>query len=189
VNPRKVVSIEDYRARALARRDRLVNAHLGLVDAIAARVHSELPPSFDLDDLVGIGYVALLDAAARYRPLKHGGAPFEAFARHRIRGAMLDSVKRRHYLENTRPSIDDVPEPMAETSIEISIDAGRHHRKVKAAVAQLPPRLRVVIELYHSDEGPSLRQVGKQMNLSKSRVLQLHASAIAELRRQGKCAA
>ena len=78
-----------------AARDALVIAHAGLVVAIARRLKSRLPPSFDLDDLIGVGNIALLQAATRYRPGDHAGTPFSVYARQRIRGAMLDSVGKR----------------------------------------------------------------------------------------------
>lgn len=72
-------------------RDRLVNANLGLVKALAYRLLQRLPAEVELSDLVGVGVLGLIEAASRYRPSL--GVPFEAFARRRIHGAMLDSLR------------------------------------------------------------------------------------------------
>jgi RNA polymerase sigma factor (sigma-70 family) len=95
------------RVKANEQRDRLVSdpKHLRLVRAIAKHVHGKLPPSFDLGDLIAVGNLALLNAAEQYDTER--AVPFPMFARQAIRGAMLDSVRRNKYTENTRTSIDD----------------------------------------------------------------------------------
>jgi RNA polymerase sigma factor (sigma-70 family) len=105
--PPPVVSIDagDYREHFFAQRNALVEAHLHLVPPIAHRIALGLPPSFDIDDLLAAGYLALIHAATRYRPREHGGAPFSAFARPAIRGAMKNLFRRQHWEENTRPPL------------------------------------------------------------------------------------
>lgn len=104
------ISTGEHRGEVLARRDELIESHLELVPPIAHRVHRRLPPSFDLDDLIGEGYVGLMHAAKCYRPATHGGTPFSAFARQRIHGAMVDSIRRRAWLENTANPLEDAPQ-------------------------------------------------------------------------------
>lgn len=72
-------------------RDRLVTAHVGLVRSMAIRLAQRLPAQVELDDLISVGTMGLIDAAERYRPST--GVPFEAFARRRVRGAMLDALR------------------------------------------------------------------------------------------------
>ncbi len=72
-------------------RDQLVNANLGLVKAMGYRLLRRLPAEVELSDLVSVGVLGLIEAASRYRPSM--GVPFEAFARRRIHGAMLDSLR------------------------------------------------------------------------------------------------
>jgi RNA polymerase sigma factor for flagellar operon FliA len=74
-----------------AERDRLVNAHIGLVKATAHRLAQRLPPQVEVTDLISIGVLGLIDAAGRYRPSL--GVPFDAFARRRVHGAMLDALR------------------------------------------------------------------------------------------------
>jgi RNA polymerase sigma factor FliA len=75
----------------LGDRDRLVTEHVGLVRRMARRLAQRLPTQFELDDLISVGVMGLMDAAGRYRAST--GVPFEAFARRRIRGAMLDALR------------------------------------------------------------------------------------------------
>ena len=72
-------------------RDALVLAHVGLVKTMARRLAQRLPAQVDVGDLVGVGMVGLIEAAQRYRPAT--GVPFSAFARRRLRGAMLDVLR------------------------------------------------------------------------------------------------
>jgi RNA polymerase sigma factor FliA len=74
-----------------AERDRLVTAHIGLVKATAHRLAQRLPPQVEVTDLISIGVLGLIDAAGRYRPSL--GVPFDAFARRRVHGAMLDALR------------------------------------------------------------------------------------------------
>jgi len=75
----------------LMERDRLVLQHLPLVRAIAIRVHENLPVHVDLDDLVHAGIMGLFDAAIKYDGGKQ--VTFRGYAKHRIKGAILDSLR------------------------------------------------------------------------------------------------
>ncbi len=78
-------------------RDRLVKAHLPLVRTIAAGVRSStVGAGISLDDLVAYGANGLLDAAERFDPSR--GVPFEIFCRYRVRGAIVDGIRRHHWL-------------------------------------------------------------------------------------------
>lgn len=72
-------------------RDQLVMTHVGLVKALAQRLAQRLPAQVELTDLISVGVLGLIDAAARYRPAT--GVPFDAFARRRVHGAMLDALR------------------------------------------------------------------------------------------------
>jgi RNA polymerase sigma factor FliA len=73
-------------------RDRIVLENLSLVKAIAVRVHENLPVHVDLDDLVHAGVLGLFDAAEKYNPSKK--VVFQSYAKHRIKGAILDSLRQ-----------------------------------------------------------------------------------------------
>lgn len=73
-------------------RDQVVLDHLPLVKAIAVRVHENLPVHVDLDDLIHAGILGLFDAAEKYDPEKQ--VAFQSYAKHRIKGAILDSLRQ-----------------------------------------------------------------------------------------------
>ena len=77
---------------AIARRDRVVMENLPLVKAIALRVHDSLPVHVEVDDLVHAGILGLFDAATKYNPNKN--VAFSSYAKHRIKGAILDSLRQ-----------------------------------------------------------------------------------------------
>lgn len=72
-------------------RDQLVLEHVGLVKALAQRLVQRLPSQVEVSDLISVGVLGLMDAATRYRPST--GVPFDAFARRRVQGAMLDALR------------------------------------------------------------------------------------------------
>jgi RNA polymerase sigma factor FliA len=102
----------------LARRDRVVLEHLPLVKAIAVRVHENLPVHVDLDDLIHAGILGLFDAANKYNPEKQ--VVFSSYAKHRIKGAILDSLRQLDWA---------------------SRDMRRRHKQVEAATRDLSSRL------------------------------------------------
>ena len=75
-----------------SRRDRVVLEHLPLVKAIAVRVHENLPVHVDVGDLVHAGILGLFDAVSKYQPEKK--VAFSSYAKHRIKGAILDSLRQ-----------------------------------------------------------------------------------------------
>lgn len=72
-------------------RDRLVMEHVTLVKTLAQRLAQRLPSQVEVADLMSVGVLGLIDAAGRYKPTT--GVPFDAFARRRVQGAMLDSLR------------------------------------------------------------------------------------------------
>jgi RNA polymerase sigma factor for flagellar operon FliA len=105
-------------AARLARRDRVVLEHLPLVKAIAVRVHENLPVHVDLDDLVHAGILGLFDAANKFNPQKQ--VVFPSYAKHRIKGAILDSLRQLDWA---------------------SRDMRRRHKQVEAATRDLASTL------------------------------------------------
>ncbi|HEX7385260.1 MAG TPA: RNA polymerase sigma factor FliA [Burkholderiaceae bacterium] len=72
--------------------DALVAQYRDLVRRIAYHLMARLPSSVDVEDLIQSGTIGLLEAARSFRP--DGGAAFKTFAGIRIRGAMLDELRR-----------------------------------------------------------------------------------------------
>ena len=98
----------------MSKRDQIILEHLPLVKAIAVRVHENLPVHVDLDDLVHAGILGLFDAVNKYDPEKQ--VAFSSYAKHRIKGAMLDSLRQLDWA---------------------SRDLRRRHKQVEAATRDL----------------------------------------------------
>ena len=73
-------------------RNAIIEQHTGLVKRIAHHMMARLPASVQVDDLIQAGMIGLLEAARNFDNSK--GASFETFAGIRIRGAMLDEIRR-----------------------------------------------------------------------------------------------
>ena len=69
-----------------------VAASLPFVESLARRMASTMPHSIDLGDLVQDGVLGLIDAANRFDEGR--GIKFETFAERRVRGAMIDALRR-----------------------------------------------------------------------------------------------
>lgn len=74
----------------------LVEKYLPLVSSAVARLAMTLPEHVDRDDLYGVGLVGLLQALRNFDPTC--GASFETYARMRVRGAMLDELRRMDWV-------------------------------------------------------------------------------------------
>jgi RNA polymerase sigma factor FliA len=78
-------------AQTFCEREELAVKLLSLVKRVALEVRERLPQHVDLEDLAGAGVLGLLDAVQKFDARKH--VKVETYARHRIRGAILDSLR------------------------------------------------------------------------------------------------
>lgn len=74
------------------RSDELIRNHAPLVKRIAHHLLARLPASVQVDDLIQAGMIGLLEASRKYEISK--GASFETYAGIRIRGAMMDEIRK-----------------------------------------------------------------------------------------------
>src|SRR5205809_326121 len=81
-----------HRAPLAADQQDRVIASLPFVHTLARRMASTMPQSIDLGDLVQDGVLGLMDAAHRFDEAR--GIKFETFAERRVRGAMIDALRR-----------------------------------------------------------------------------------------------
>src|SRR5579863_7770967 len=77
---------------AAANQNRRIVASLPFVEALARRMAASMPNSIDVGDLVQDGVLGLIDAAKRFDEGR--GIKFETFAERRVRGAMIDALRR-----------------------------------------------------------------------------------------------
>src|SRR5579871_2358994 len=74
-----------------AERERLILDHLANVRWIAMRIHEKLGGAVNLEDLISSGVIGLIHAVDSYDPKYN--VKLKTFAEHRIRGAILDSIR------------------------------------------------------------------------------------------------
>jgi RNA polymerase sigma factor FliA len=81
-----------YNESQVKRADELIRDHAVLVKKIAHHLIARLPASVQVDDLIQAGMIGLLEASRKYQASK--GASFETYAGIRIRGSMMDEVRK-----------------------------------------------------------------------------------------------
>ncbi len=112
-----------------SRRDQLVLEHLPLVRAIAVRVYESLPMHVELDDLVHAGILGLFDAAHKFDDTKQ--VVFRGYAKHRIKGAILDSLREQDWasrdLRRRHKKLDEVTRELS---------AALHRQPTEAEIAE-----------------------------------------------------
>jgi RNA polymerase sigma factor (sigma-70 family) len=166
----------DHRGRVLAVRDELIRTHLHLVPPIARRIQQNLPPSFDIDDLIGEGNLGLWRAASCYQPATHGGCPFSAYARRRIRGAIGDSIRRRHFIAATHASLDSTEGDQSEgewlaqpNTVDQTLDRAAALKRLARALEWLPPHQRRVLAKWHAEGQPTRKTAAWRRRLKVQR--------------------
>jgi len=234
----------EYRAtKNPAVRQELVLSHLWLVKRLAGRVAVRYPSLLSREDLEGYGVLGLMDAVDKYDLDK--GVEFEAYASTRIRGAMLDEIRKQNWIPRStwvklrqyfsvkerleKKQGGDAPEERLASEMGITVDELRKltgnlnrqafvslegtytgnngeavnyahyledynspdpleivekaegHANLAQAINQLADKDQLVLALYYQEE-LTLKEIGKIMDISESRVCQLHARAIKRLK-------
>ena len=219
-------------------KNQLVERHAPLVKRIAHHLMARLPASVLVDDLIQAGMIGLLEAAKNFDGSK--GASFETFAGIRIRGAMLDEIRKgdwtpRSVHKNSRAITEAISKVEKETGrdardvdvaekLEVSlkdyhqmlneVNAGKligiedlgvsedvlsseenkgsntpyeemvqgsFQKALARAITTLPEREAIVLSLYY-DEELNLREIGEVLEVSESRVSQIHSQAMLKLK-------
>ena len=78
-------------ANATNPQQELILAHYPMVRSVAYRIHKRLPRQVDVDDLISAGVLGLIAACERYDASR--SVPFDTYARHRVRGAIVDALR------------------------------------------------------------------------------------------------
>ncbi|MGC4028516.1 MAG: RNA polymerase sigma factor FliA [Steroidobacteraceae bacterium] len=211
----------------------LVARHAELVKRIAYHLAGRLPASVEVDDLIQAGMVGLIEAASAYSSDR--GASFETYAGIRIRGAMIDALRKQDWAPRSvhrkardaaaaigaiearhgreardsevadelgvpiedyhrimqdaagcrLASMDEVSEvtEVADRDADLlaETETGQMREDLAEAIAGLPERERLVMSMYYDDE-LNLKEIGAVLNISESRVCQLHGQALVRLR-------
>ncbi|HKQ82885.1 MAG TPA: RNA polymerase sigma factor FliA [Steroidobacteraceae bacterium] len=123
------MSVGAYEARRQVRdTDALVMRHAELVKRIAYHLAGKLPPSVEVNDLIQAGMLGLLEAAGHYTADR--GASFETYAGIRIRGAMLDALRK---LDWAPRSVHRKARAAAAAIRELESELGREARDSEVA--------------------------------------------------------
>jgi RNA polymerase sigma factor (sigma-70 family) len=102
--------------------DELVRKQAPLVKRIAYHLMSRLPPTVQVDDLVQSGMIGLLEASRNYDASQ--GASFETYAGIRIRGAMLDEIRKGDWAPRSlHRKVREISRVVAEIEAETGRDA------------------------------------------------------------------
>ncbi len=235
----KYLTTRDVEARHM-----LILQHLPLVRHLAGRVAVKLPAFIQQEDLEGYGVIGLMEALEKYDPAM--GNSFDSYAYHRIRGAMLDEVRRQNWLPRTAwqkyqllkttkerlegergeavsdevlakemgVSLDELhqlvfnankmylqsldEEVMGNDGSQVSklemvedsnspdplsiIEEKENKRLLAEAVGELGERDQLILSLYYTEE-LTLKEIGQVLEVSESRVCQLHSQAMKKLRK------
>lgn len=171
-----------------ARRD-LIEAYLPAARRAARRLRSAHTEVIDRQDIESIAAVGLIQAVDHFDHERE--VPFEAFARLRIRGAVLDELRR----SSNRPTADGVGRTV---SLEVLQEHGTEPSDglaepseplierdlvsdVRTALRTLPSREQHVLDHYYF-KGQTMRDIASLLGVTEARVSQIHAQAIAQLR-------
>ncbi len=163
----------------------LVNEHLAYARSIALKAKQKLPPFVELGDLICQANFGLLQAANSYR--RETGVPFRAYAKQRIHGAVMDSVRRRNFKHSSTQQLgeytDGLP-AMRTDPLDLVIDTLDQRTvavRVRAIIGTLPPSDRRIVELrYYA--GLNGKQTGAAIGKGESRSSQLHQRTLTLLR-------
>ncbi len=146
---------------ALTERNQLIAEELPQVYFIAARIHERLPASVQMEDLVSAGVVGLLEAYQSFDKARN--AQFKTFARFRIRGAILDSLRTLDWgSRGMRRKARDISETKA---------------KLESALGRVPTREEIALEMQIS-----LEELDTAMTqIDSLNVVGQHAAAAGEM--------
>ena len=164
-----------------------------LVRILAVKVYATLPrdAGIELSDLIQAGNVGLLQAKKTFSV--QCGAPLAGYAKFRIRGEILDTVRRhsdrlRSLMAPRLSGTDDTQDlenilpARAEDSPHCLLSMSQSAAILGEEVARLPARHRAVVRMRYSREY-SLREIGAALCVHESRACQLHRAALCRLRR------
>ena len=182
---------EERRLWELYRREGDVDSRLHLIEAYQPLVFKLVmqvrPPDPVLMDMIQEGTVGLIEAVERFDHLR--GVRFSTFATYRIRGRVLNSLRRDHPVEY---SLDQdvqgeatlagrLSDPAADAALA-SIEDAALVRAVRGVIKGLPERKRVILQATYV-ESRAPQRVAAELRISLSHFYRLHKQAIERLRR------
>jgi RNA polymerase sigma factor FliA len=113
-----------------AEREKMIEAHLPLVDFLVDRMMTQVPGFVCRDDIRSAALMGLFDAASRFDPRR--GVLFKTFAERRIRGAVFDEVRRMDWFSR---SMREKQTLLERTTQELGKKLGRAPEDLEVAAA------------------------------------------------------
>ena len=145
----------------------LIMAHMPMVKRVAVHLKARVPPFMELDELVQVGMVGLIEAARAFDPTK--GFEFEHFALSRVRGAMLDEVRRQSFLPRSAVAFNKTEN---EALHVLSAELGRAPTQ-----AELADFMGKDLEEFHKERGQAKRFETYSMEVVTEEVMSMPADS------------
>ena len=199
-------------------REQLIIEYAPLVKLVAGKLSMYLGYNVEFDDLVGYGVFGLIDAIDKFDYGK--GVKFETYASLRIRGAILDQIRKMDWIPRTvrqkqkeldgayrkieertgKPatdeqvaeelgiSVDELDDLQNETKVtnmqpEKVVEKSELKRLLLEVLQTLTDKEKKVITLYYYEE-LTLKEISRVLEVSESRVSQLHSKALIKMKQR-----
>ena len=187
-----------------AARQGLLEDYLPLVGLVVGQMAFSFPTAtVERADLLQVGAIGLMDAFERFDP--HYGVEFRTFASRRIRGQVLDELRKLDWIPRSirqkktpvprLQSLEDLQNRKAEGRGSALLDSAPIQRPeqedalereqamqlLASGLDGLEPRERHMLLLYYF-EGMNLKEVARLFTLTESRICQIHAAAVRKLK-------
>lgn len=168
----------------ITERNKLIEAYLPLAHKLAFEKKKHLPNNIDFEDLKSAAYYGLVDAAVKFNNEKSNF--FGAYAKFRILGEIYDFV-RKSYLNQKRYSVsldedDDNGETLA-SNLPQGEPCKDFNEIFDEATKTLSNQNKKIIMMYFLDD-LSLKEIGRKIGVSESRVSQILKQSKEEIRIQ-----
>ncbi|HEB49711.1 MAG TPA: FliA/WhiG family RNA polymerase sigma factor [Desulfobulbus sp.] len=111
-------------------RSQLIRDHMPLVDLVVQRMVPQVPSFMNRDDMTSAAMVGLIDAANKFDPAK--GVKFNTFAEYRIRGAILDEMRKLDWFSR---SLREKQNRLTQTMLRLERKLGRSPEEEEMAEA------------------------------------------------------
>jgi RNA polymerase sigma factor for flagellar operon FliA len=184
-----VVHARKQAVQSIDERNALVQANTGLVYFLAKRLHGTLADDAELDELVSAGMLGLIRAAELFEHER--GLAFATFATTRIRGAMLDELRRLDRLPRSLRAKDRQLQtvrntlrerlPAPEFDLDVEIDREIERERLHEAMEALSPDERLVLSLSFFED-KTLQEIAPHIGVTESGASRIRARALRQLR-------
>lgn len=145
------------------RHESLIMGHMPMVKRVAVHLKARVPPFMELDELIQVGMVGLIEAARSFDPTK--GFEFEHFALSRVRGAILDEVRRQSFLPRSAVAFNKSENEAIHT---LSAELGRTPSQI-----ELAEFMGKDIEEFHKERGQAKRFETYSMEVVNDEVMSM----------------